>query len=84
VIQSSAATSDDRGKALNNRGVMELQDGKLDAAMADLDEAIHLNPNYGAAYYNRAHVWRAKGDSAKDAADCAQAVQSDPSLRGRC
>jgi tetratricopeptide (TPR) repeat protein len=82
VIQSPAAPSVTRERAFNNRGVLKAgQDD--DGAIADYDAAIGIDPHYAAAFYNRAQVWRRKGDAAKAEADAAEAVRLDPGLAGR-
>jgi tetratricopeptide (TPR) repeat protein len=83
VIQSSAATSDLRAKALNNRGVLASGQGDIDRAIADYDAAIRVNPRYAAAFYNRAQAWRRKSGTARADADSAEAVRLDPKLAGR-
>lgn len=83
VIQSNAATTETRSRALNNRGVLFSGQGDSDHAIADFDEAIRINPPYAAAFYNRAQAWRRKGDTTRADADSAQAVRLDPNLAGR-
>lgn len=82
VIQGGAASAVDRERALNNRGVMTMQTGDQDHAIADFDAAIQIDPNYAAAFYNRAKAKQNKGDSAGAAADSATAVRLDPKLAG--
>jgi tetratricopeptide (TPR) repeat protein len=83
VIDDAAASPHDRAIALNNRGVTRMQQGDNDGAIADYTAAIAINPQYDAAFYNRAKAWRAKGDDAKADADAAQAVSINPALKGR-
>jgi tetratricopeptide (TPR) repeat protein len=80
VIQSGADAVT-RQRALNNRGVL-LSGQDDDRAIADYDAAIAINPQYAAAFYNRAQAWRHKGDTAKADADAAEAVRLDPGLAG--
>ena len=82
VIQSVAAPSDTRAKALNNRGVLSSGQGDNDLAITDYDAAIRINPKYPAAFYNRAQAWRRKGDTARADADAAEAVRLEPGLAG--
>jgi tetratricopeptide (TPR) repeat protein len=82
VIQSPTAPADTRAKAFNNRGVLFAgQDD--DRAIADYGAAIGLDAHYAVPFYNRAQVWRRRGDTAKADADAAEAVRLDPSLAGR-
>jgi tetratricopeptide (TPR) repeat protein len=83
VIDDAAASPHDRAIALNNRGVTRMQQGDNDGAIADYTAAIAINPQYDAAFYNRAKAWRAKGDDAKADADSAEAVSLNPALKGR-
>jgi tetratricopeptide (TPR) repeat protein len=82
IVQASAAPAVDRERALNDRGVMTMQTGDQDHAIADFDAAIQIDPNYAAAFYNRAKAEQNKGDSAGAAADSAAAVRLDPHLAG--
>jgi tetratricopeptide (TPR) repeat protein len=43
--------------ALNNRARAHMQKGENDLAMADLNKAIALNPNYPEAFYNRGVIF---------------------------
>jgi tetratricopeptide (TPR) repeat protein len=83
VIDDPAASPHDRAIALNNRGVTRMQQGDNDGAIADYTAALAINPQYDAAFYNRAKAERAKGDDAKADADAAEAVSLNPGLKGR-
>jgi Flp pilus assembly protein TadD len=43
--------------------------------IADLTEAIRLDPEYARAYYNRGFAYEEKGDQAKAKADFAKAKE---------
>lgn len=49
--------------------------GDLDGAIADLSQAISLNPRYAAAYRDRGNVKRKKGDINGANADFNQGVK---------
>ncbi len=82
IIQASAAPAVYRERALNDRGVMIMQTGDQDHAIADFNAAIQIDPNYAAAFYNRAKAKQNEGDSAGAASDSAAAVRLDPHLAG--
>ena len=50
-----------------------MTEGKLDQAIADFDEAIHLDPTSAEAYYSRGVAYRTKGDMDKANSDFAKA-----------
>lgn len=61
------------------RGFIHLKAGRLDAAIADYDVAIELNPKRAAAFYGRGLARQRKGDAAGGAADiaAARAIKAD-------
>jgi tetratricopeptide (TPR) repeat protein len=52
-----------------------------DRAIADLSEAIRLDPKRASAFYNRGVAYRAKGDLGHADADAAEAMRLDPTLK---
>ena len=56
---------------LASRGSAFLRLNRLDEALADLDKALALDPNYGAAYASRAAVHQELGHDALAADDLA-------------
>jgi tetratricopeptide (TPR) repeat protein len=54
------------------------EQGHLDAALADYDRALRVNPRYTMGYLSRAGARRASGDLAGAMADYAQALQFTP------
>ena len=80
VIESRAATSEVRARALNNRGVLFAGQDQYDRAIDDYDAAIAIDARYAAAFYNRAQAWRHKGNNVQADDDTAQAVGLDPGL----
>ena len=73
--------------ALVNRGGLWLEKNEHDKAMADLSEAIRVNPKAANAYNNRACVWVCKGEYDRSIADYSEAIRIDPrhgeSYKGR-
>ncbi len=61
-----------------NRGVRYKENGDLDRALADYDEAIRMSPKAAVLYYGRGNVWGAKGDVDRAIADYDQALRLDP------
>jgi tetratricopeptide (TPR) repeat protein len=84
IIEDSSRTASDRRDALVERGKAYAQRGNLDRAIADLTDAIRLDPANAAAFYNRSLAYRAKGESERANADCARASALDPAYRSRC
>lgn len=52
--------------------------GNYSDAIDDLTEAIRLNPQYAAAYYNRGLAYHAKGDLDREIADYDSAIRLNP------
>src|SRR5262249_28389413 len=65
--------------AFNNRGAILTIKGDIDGALADLDQAIKLNPGRGHFYINRGKAWLLKGDAARAISDLDQAIELDAS-----
>jgi tetratricopeptide (TPR) repeat protein len=58
-----------------DRGFAKQKKVDLNGAMADLNQAIELNPQYGLAYRNRGNAKRKKGDLDGAIADFNRAIQ---------
>jgi tetratricopeptide (TPR) repeat protein len=56
--------------------------GAYDRAIADLDQALALNPNMAVGYRTRAIAYAGKGDHARAIADYDAALKLDPDLAG--
>lgn len=69
------AASDASDGNLVNRGIEKARKGDLDAAIADFNRAIELNPKDDAPYYNRAQAKRLKNDTAGTIADYTRAIE---------
>lgn len=66
--------------AYEGRGQIALRHGDFRRAIADFDEAIHLNPNRAALYRDRALARRQNGDLELAIADYDEAIAHDPRL----
>lgn len=64
--------------AYEGRGRIALRRGDFKRAIADFDEAIHLNPNRGSLYRDRALARRQNGDLELAIADYNEAIAHDP------
>lgn len=62
----------------NERGVRYYDNGDDDRAIADYTQAIRLNPNDAAAYYNLGLAYAAKGDPGRAIADIEAALRINP------
>jgi tetratricopeptide (TPR) repeat protein len=77
IIQRGESSDSDLSVAYSNRGLGHASRGNNDIALADLDQAINLNPENATAYNNRSYTYLNKGenDLAIEAAD--QALSLD-------
>lgn len=53
--------------------------GNLNGALANLDKAIHLDPNLAGAWNSRGMVWSKKGEHDRAISDFSQAIHLNPS-----
>jgi Tfp pilus assembly protein PilF len=63
-----------------NRGVVHRLAGDHRRALADLNEAVRLDPKYAIAYLQRALTHQALNDQARAQADFQTAARLDPKL----
>lgn len=64
--------------AYEGRGRIALRHGDNGRAIADFNEAIHLNPNRASLYRDRAQAYRQNGDLGLAIADYDEAIALDP------
>ena len=57
-----------------------MRKGENDRAMADLNEAIRLNPREPFPYLNRGVIYGRKGDHARAIADYGEAITRNPKI----
>jgi len=67
--------------ALNNLGVIYMQEGNYTEAKRRLDNAIGLKPDYVDPYYNSACLYALSGEKGKGLASLRKAVSLDASVR---
>ncbi len=83
-LRSSDQGSDRRSAfSWQNRGISKLALGDLDGALADINEAIRLDPALPQPLINRAVIWRAKGDLDRAIADADRGDPAAPRQRRR-
>ena len=80
VISARSETGRKLAAAYCNRGYGLTEKRELDAALADLDEAIRLDPTLACAYNNRGDARFNKGDVKGAFADFDAAIKVDPKL----
>jgi Flp pilus assembly protein TadD len=66
--------------AYEGRGRIALRHGDYGRALADFNEAIHLNPNRASLYRDRAQAYRQTGERELAIADYDEAIALDPKL----
>jgi tetratricopeptide (TPR) repeat protein len=67
----------------NDRGYLRMVAGKLDEALIDLNNAVELDPSGPYQYWNRAEIYRFRGDLQRAAADYRKALELGPRKEDR-
>ena len=80
VIDANAESGHKLAAAFCNRGHGLTEKRELDSALADLNEAIRLDPAYACAYTNRGRVYAIKRDLDRAMADYDEALRIDPTF----
>jgi tetratricopeptide (TPR) repeat protein len=75
---STSGNTPNNAEAYNDRGNAYYNKGEYDRAIADLNEAIRLDPNFVWAYNNRGNAYYNKGDIDRAIADYSEAMRLDP------
>jgi tetratricopeptide (TPR) repeat protein len=80
IIQDQSESEANRARAYNNRGITYTHQEDFDRAIADLTEAIRLDPTWAGAYSNRGRAYREKGEDHRAIADLTESIKLDPRL----
>jgi tetratricopeptide (TPR) repeat protein len=80
VIDAHAETGRKLAAAYCNRGYGLTEQREFDRALADLNEAVRLDPAYACGYSNRGRVYALKRDLDRAIADYDEAIRIDPSF----
>jgi tetratricopeptide (TPR) repeat protein len=78
VIDAKVETGRKLAAAYYNRGYGLTEKRDFDSAMADLNEAIRLDPTFACAYSNRGRVYAFKRDFVSAMTDYDEAIRIDP------
>jgi tetratricopeptide (TPR) repeat protein len=81
IISDRTESEKVRGIAHVSRGLAWRMKGDLQRAVADIGDAIRLNPNDALAYNNRAFIWRELGEVDNAIADLTEAIRINPMPR---
>jgi tetratricopeptide (TPR) repeat protein len=77
-IKSGRWKGRDLAICYSNRGRAYFRKDQRDEAIANLSEAIRIDPKYATAYFHRARVYTAKDDHRRAIADYDQAIKLNP------
>jgi len=75
LVSSLGSTQPKTAGKFFDRGLARQNQQQSQAAIADYDQAIKLNPDYADAYYNRGNARTALGDQQAAIADYSQAIK---------
>ena len=78
AIASGKFTGRNLSYLYNDRGFLRMQQGELDKALADLDEAIRIDASNLFAFWNRGAVYGARGDLERAREDFSEALALNP------
>ena len=78
AIQSGRWSGKDLAWAFTNRGLAHIHKKDYDPAIADLSEAIRLDPTYAAGFMHRGNTYARRGDFDRALADHSEAIRLTP------
>jgi len=80
IIQGRGETAKNSAIAHHERGLAYRSKGDFDRAIADLSEAVRLDPKYAEGYYGRGLAYGNKDDLDRAIADLSEAIRLAPEL----
>lgn len=80
VIRWARENLRDAASAFYNRGMAYRNQGKLDRAISDYDDALKLKPAFADALNERGVAYRQRGDNARAIVDFDEAIRLKPEL----
>src|SRR5476649_3093819 len=78
LLESGQLRGKPQGVAYGLRGLAFLDRGDIAHAIADLNRAVELAPNFAPAYQNRGNAWYARGNYGQAIADYDATIRIDP------
>ena len=78
ILQSGRLKGTPLGVAYGLRGLAFLDRGDIPHAIADLNQAVELAPDFAPAYQNRGNAWYARGNYGQAIADYDTTIKLDP------
>src|ERR1035438_9133388 len=78
LLQSNRLRGKPAGVAYGLRGLAFLDRGDIPHAIADLNRAVELAPDFAPAYQNRGNAWYARGNYGQAIADYDATISLDP------
>lgn len=78
IIDLAQLSGSNLAIAYHNRGIARTYMGEYDAAIADFDMAIRVNPKAARAFTSRGIAWHARGDYERAIADYDSAIGLNP------
>lgn len=82
LYEKTLSTDPGNVDALNNLGVINLQEGNYPAARTSFTEAIRLQPDYVDSHYNLACLNALEGEASQGLIHLRKAVMVDPAVKG--
>lgn len=82
AINKGGMNEDDRSITFSNRGLGYVRNKEYDKGIADLTEALQINPKNPYAFNSRGDAWLAKDNFDRAFADFEQALRIDPEFTG--